>query len=175
MGLDTHADVDTDSEAAVNEFISKCREWLEKKKLSIEDVGVQPGRGFEYLTGVDWWSCHSRILHRILMEVDGMSCPSVLGAGSHSGTNVDLFRNMNPSETAACGNAALRRLNDAWYSQREKDIPTGWKPVTGPDGEFAGLEPAGYRKLGDSLDYAMAQSRWFIMVGECGYGTHASY
>ena len=198
MGLDTG--VQCKSEEDKRRFIRLAIKWLIEHNLTPQDVDVFYYAGskeeekennwknnwknikedfknglknFEMLNELEdnkfkgWFftSCHSRILAGDIAKVEGAEEPWA------QSEEFDFYQNMNAEETLKLGKRCMEFLDNAI-----KNLPSGHKIANGYTMDKEGKWiPAGYMDTKKSLEYAKKQARWFIMVGECGYGTYASY
>lgn len=192
LGLDTGVQYKNAEDK--RKFVRKAIKWLIENNLTPQDVDVfyagdsddKKGswesikedfknglKNFEMLNELEdnmfkgWFftSCHSRILAGDIAKVEGAEEPWA------QSEEFDFYRNMDAKETLDMGKKCMAFLDKAI-----ENLPKGHKIANGytmdKDGKWI---PAGYMDTKESLEYAKKQARWFIMVGECGYGTYASY
>ena len=162
MGLDTYAD-DTGSE---NEFVGKCKDWLKKNKMIPADVDIDETKTSTHSPSWPWTACNSRVLANTISKIQGLDFPF------SSALNEDFrfHRDMDAEETLQMGKRCLE-----FIERHLKELPENHTIANGYTMENNQFVPAGQMPTKDVLRYCEKLARWFVMVGECGFGTVASY
>lgn len=152
MGLDTYANFRGNYEL----YRNHCKKWLKKKILTVDDVALE--RNVDDRRKFEWNFCSSRTLVSTIRKIQE--------SGFLKKHRLNFFRNMSSYETLEIGKMALKFLEDALEILPEKHKLPMW---------YEGNKPGGYEKSRYFITFVKKQALWFVMVGEGGYSTRASF
>lgn len=152
MGLDTY----TNFRGDYGRYRNFCKKWLKKRNLIINDVALE--RNVADRRKFDWHFCSSRTLVSTIRKIQE--------SGFLRENHFDFFRNMSCYETLKIGKETLK-----FFECASNILPKSHKlPMW-----YEGNKPGGYENSRYLITYVKKQALWFVMVGECGYSTRASF